>query len=605
MRRHRLGFRLLECAAAVFSGAILAAGPVPPLSVQAVRIGVLSTDEPRFYIDAFGPSMRFLRSRFPGTRFETEEFGTEGLLAAAGEGRFDFMILPAGTFAYAERTMGARALAAWVSPRYADPNRSTGSVLIVRADDSAQELPDLRGRVIAADDALSVEHWLAALYALKRAGLDPDEAQRRAKFAHFEFPDVPSLVYTGAADAGVLPLCSLERLLALQPGLKGAFRVLGSRESESESCVRSTELYPGRVFATLPGTNPADVRSIMLALLSMPAGPAGEWGIPNDFSKVESLYEELGIAPFPRRSTLGALWHDYREMILLALLLLAGLLLHAVRTEWMVKRRTRELRAAIRKKDRLAELNRAQGERIRRMERTAVISQMSSLLAHEVRQPIESLVFYAAGLKRYAGRRFPGDEVLGRASREIAQEARRVSDIVGRVRRYARAEASERRTLAWEDVLRRAVGTFRHSSKSQGVRLDIRGGGGLFVEADPLEIELAVVNLLRNAADAVSGQEERRIFVESGALGESLCCTVSDNGPRLAAEDFEKLQAFHPTTREDGMGLGIGLVRSIAESHGGHLCYEQLPQRGVAAKLFLPLAPGPKEVNHEAARSDR
>lgn len=121
--------------------------------------------------------------------------------------------------------------------------------------------------------------------------------------------------------------------------------------------------------------------------------------------------------------------------------------------------------------------------------------------------------------------------------------------------------------------------------------------------SDKTELELAVQNLLKNALHAVSSEKNPSVSVsvhkeKSSGGSPRIAISVSDNGPRLSDEAFEKLSSVLSSSKIDGLGLGLSIVRLIVENHGGQLAFFRGPENGLKAVIFLPEAdenPGSSE----------
>ena len=107
-----------------------------------------------------------------------------------------------------------------------------------------------------------------------------------------------------------------------------------------------------------------------------------------------------------------------------------------------------------------------------------------------------------------------------------------------------------------------------------------------------MELELAVQNLVKNAAQAVRGQKDARVVVSVRRFCDErgvsrVAVEVTDNGPRLTDEQFEKLSAVLSSEKTDGLGLGLAIVSMIAENHGGRLTFER-GRTGLRVSITLP-----------------
>ena len=216
------------------------------------------------------------------------------------------------------------------------------------------------------------------------------------------------------------------------------------------------------------------------------------------------------------------------------------------------------------------------------------------MIAHELRQPVASLINYADGLSLYLGGK-GHDPVIDEATREIGRQAERVSSIVERVRNYARQKEGLQREIDFCAVVKSAYSTFRSGAASSSVRVSADLVDAAPIEGDPLELELFVVNTLKNALHALqSGSVEHpeiRLRLKADLSVENnprWVLEVEDNGLPLDDKKFAELS--HPVTSEkfEGLGLGLSVCRVIAERHRGRLTFRRAEPRGLVVSLSLP-----------------
>lgn len=567
---------------------LAAAAQEPAETVIAVSTAV----SPWFYVQTFEPTMERLRAELPRRRFRTVEMAPEALREAAASGRIDFFMAPSGSFAFIEEASGARHIATHHGNRAADPAKSVGSLFIVRAGDSRyRTLEDLRGSTVAASDPGSFDGWLIALGEIAKLRGDPEKFFGRALFTGYGLPDITSLVQGHLADAGILKACDFEQMAASGIIDPAAFRVIGLRKQKDIPCRVSTGLYPDVVFASLPRASSELVREVSVALLTMPSTPEGNrWGFASDFSGVRGLYRTLRAGPYAylRDTAPKAIFLRYRALILSVLGALVLALLYIVSVRRIVRIRTHALRVALREKDAAQERDRRSREQLFALEKAGVVSGLSAMFAHEVRQPIASLVNYAGGLKMYLSAR-SGDPLVDEALGEISAQAERVSEIVGRVCSYARNEKSVRVRADLAEAVERAAAVFGKSSPAAGVRLENEARGPAPCLMDPLEVELVLVNLLRNAgAAAKAGPDPAVRMTLSRQDGFWVAC-VEDSGPYISDEAMKRLAQPVRSEKKEGLGLGLTICRIIAEEHGGHLSFERREPHGLRAMLHLPV----------------
>jgi C4-dicarboxylate-specific signal transduction histidine kinase len=197
---------------------------------------------------------------------------------------------------------------------------------------------------------------------------------------------------------------------------------------------------------------------------------------------------------------------------------------------------------------------------------------MASALAHELNQPLAAASNYLAAADRF----IEGDP--GQAHNAIAKaEAQfvRTKEIIQRIRGFVGQAGNERKAEDAEIVCREVLDLARVSARYDGASLFLDVASGLPpVDIDKVQIQQVLLNLLRNAVEAMTATSGRRVTIHAEADGEFVRFTVADNGPGLTPAIAEHLfQPFH-TTKEGGMGVGLSLCRKIVESQGGRLWHE-------------------------------
>jgi PAS domain S-box-containing protein len=240
-------------------------------------------------------------------------------------------------------------------------------------------------------------------------------------------------------------------------------------------------------------------------------------------------------------------------------------------------------------------------QQLAHVSRVSSMGEMASAIAHEINQPLTAIANYASACLRLlrSGKAQPGEAID--VMQRVAAEAERAGEIVRKMRGFVRGEESqmamvEPAFLATE-VMRLAAAEARQS----GVELKSEVAPGLPpVLADSIQIQQVLLNLVRNAVEAVDSADSLRREVNltvSRATDGGVQFTVRDTGPGLAPESLDKV--FEPffTTKADGIGIGLPLSRSIADAQGGRLWASVEPQ-GAAFHLVLPAA---QELEHAGA----
>lgn len=240
--------------------------------------------------------------------------------------------------------------------------------------------------------------------------------------------------------------------------------------------------------------------------------------------------------------------------------------------------------------ERIEEMRRAAQAELARANRVATVGALSASIAHELNQPISSMLMDTQSGLRFAERETPDMEALTRILKRIEKTAQRAAGIVQRTRENI---VAGRREVKGVDLCRLAEETrdlLDHDLKRADVELEIVCGSNMTtVEGDPIEMQQVFVNLVSNAADAMRGQQGPRLIrIELDGDAEAVRVHVSDTGPGIAEEHLQRL--FEPffTTKSSGIGMGLQICRSAVEAMGGELSVENLPEGGAAFSISLP-----------------
>ena len=274
-----------------------------------------------------------------------------------------------------------------------------------------------------------------------------------------------------------------------------------------------------------------------------------------------------------------------------------------------VDERTRQLAAAVHilnaetaERRRAEERVHAQQAELARVLRLHTLEGMAAQLAHEINQPLAAIVNFARGL----GRRLETGHLEVDAARlvvdRISGEAMRAAEVVRRLRASVRKEAPARERCDVADLLRAAASLIDVEARHAGVRLYIEPEPLLpQVVVDRVQIEQVVLNLLRNALDAIEASPPgaHAIHLAAVATGDGgVEVAVRDDGPGLSQDDVAKLLEPFFTTKPHGLGMGLSISQRIVEAHGGAL--RGFPNREGGATFAFTL-PAPRDSSRPSA----
>jgi signal transduction histidine kinase len=238
-------------------------------------------------------------------------------------------------------------------------------------------------------------------------------------------------------------------------------------------------------------------------------------------------------------------------------------------------------------------------------EEPGALASLASGLAHEIRNPLNALSInselLAEGVAALSGIPEERRQELLSLARANVKVARRLSDLLGEFLRFARPAAAD---LVVTDLNRIASETLRFLEVDfarRGIAVEARLlPGPLPLFADEKRVKQALLNLLLNAQEALD-KSERRIRVDTGSRGGSPFVRVSDNGRGIPEASLPSVFRPFYTTRPEGTGLGLALVRKVAREHGGRVSLRSREGTGTAVTLLFP----PEEESKEALRAAR
>ena len=235
---------------------------------------------------------------------------------------------------------------------------------------------------------------------------------------------------------------------------------------------------------------------------------------------------------------------------------------------------------------RTAELAASQ-QRLLHSQRLASIGTLTAGLAHQVNNPVGSILA-AAGFAKRCRNEADELEILRYAVDDIEREAKRCGDIVHDMLRFASDRPTDKKCIPIDPLLERICVSLRRREPETGSTISFSARGpGPVVEASAIELEQAVANLIENAIQ--SSDKGVRVMIERSTVGDEVQIRVRDDGPGIPPEHLAHVLDPFYTSRLDagGTGLGLSVAHGIAREHGGSLRLESTPGEGTTALLSL------------------
>ena len=224
------------------------------------------------------------------------------------------------------------------------------------------------------------------------------------------------------------------------------------------------------------------------------------------------------------------------------------------------------------------------------MSRYTALGEMASTLAHELNQPLTAAANYLKGARRLLdGGDADNLPTVRDAIDRAADQALRAGQIIRRLRDFVARRESERRIENLPTLIEEASALALVGAKETGVRVSFDfAPAAALVLADKVQVQQVLLNLIRNAVEAMQETPRRELVVVT-SLGEDemVRVDVTDTGTGIAADVAEHLFQPFVTSKAQGMGVGLSISRTIIEAHGGHLWAEPNPDGGTIFRLTL------------------
>jgi two-component system sensor kinase FixL len=230
--------------------------------------------------------------------------------------------------------------------------------------------------------------------------------------------------------------------------------------------------------------------------------------------------------------------------------------------------------------------------------RLSAMGEMASALAHELNQPLSAIANYLNGARRLMERAAAPDARAMEAVDKAADQALRAGDIIRRLRDFLARGEGERSIESLSKLVHEACGLALVGAKESGadVRYQLDPHRDRVV-VDRIQIQQVLVNLVRNALDAMQDQQGGMLVISTNVDGDMAVVSVADTGPGVDEAAASRLFQPFVTTKAHGMGVGLSISRTIIEGHGGRIWTEPNPGGGAIFRFSVPMAPNEESVS--------
>jgi PAS domain S-box-containing protein len=245
---------------------------------------------------------------------------------------------------------------------------------------------------------------------------------------------------------------------------------------------------------------------------------------------------------------------------------------------------------------RLAEQQARQSrDEISRLSRISLLGEMTASIAHELNQPLAAISSNASAGRRFIDRDAVDVTTFREILVDIEDQAHRANDVIRNIRNTVKKGDTLRERINLNDLIRRVGHMLQPDARAHSCKLDISLPNDLptIIQGDPLQIQQVLVNLVGNGFEAMvdTPPGKRTVEIAAERNGDGIVCvSVRDQGVGVSDEARERLFDQFFTTKEEGLGMGLAIVRSVIEAHGGKIEVENLAEAGARFYFTLPIS---------------
>ncbi|KGK41912.1 hypothetical protein LH51_11170 [Nitrincola sp. A-D6] len=577
------------------------------VAAEEIHIGILDWRTLEDFEQHWLPSLQSLEKEMPAHRIVLHPMTLNELNKGVADNQLDFLITNPGHYVALSSEYRVAPLAQLQHLKAGLPLNHVGSVVLThQGRQDLNEFTDLKGLTIGAVSPESFGGYQLMLDTLHLRYSDIKSWDIHWNFTGFPMDQLVEKLLNDEFDAIVLRSC-LAEVLALEGSVDlSSLRLIGTQAIDTYPCMISSAVYPGWPLLRTAKVNDTLARQVLAALMKSDSILIDQdvmyWQPPVSYQSVYEVFERLRIGPFaafPHNPIMHWLIM-HRHWFYGAFALLILLVLHNIRAEYLVRKRTQELEWSQQCQREAEQIALHHQDELRHASRFTLMGELAAGLAHELNQPLTAIANYARGSVRHLQRQ--DQDLLARrtqlveASEQIANQADQAAAVIRNIRTFLKKDTGEYNWLAIVPLVENALLFCQTRIKQAQIKPQLQCDDHLpDIFSHRIHLLQILANLITNALDAMVDvdvdQRELCLSIHQDKANNRLIIQVADRGKGIDAAIEKHLFEPFMTTRKEGMGLGLSLSRSLAEALGGQLILKNRSTGGAMAELTLPIQP--------------
>ncbi|MGL6123682.1 MAG: sensor histidine kinase [Shewanella sp.] len=556
-------------------------------ATSAVRIGIMAFNEPEDTITRWQPTADWLSQQLLRP-VELIPLIPSQLDPAITNQQIDFLMGNALTTVALKKDYGTSHLLTLVRHHIHHPEKSIGSAIVMRNDAELSNWADLKNKTIVSSDPQAFGGFQIFAATMATKGVNAYRDMAKLRFIGFPQQKLLLSIISGEADIAILPSCVLESAIAdgtIPPDL---LKVVLTQKHADFPCEVSTNLYPDYALTKLGDTSyqlaTEVVKNLLLINPNSNAAIMGRyqyWSAPVDDRPVFELLKQLEQWPFVTNWQ-RLLHYALPWIVAIVAILLLGYF-HHLRVRRLVVKRTLALSKEIALHQHTQQILLEQQQQFYRAQRVLLTGEMASGIAHELKQPLAGIRYLTQGCLY----RLDETQVeLIAALNKVINQVDRAQKTIHRLRTFCHQSSDCQPCdlrIVLEDTLALMQSDFERIHLIPQLSLH-----SLPVFADASQIQQVLVNLLRNALDAMENSNVKRLSINTGLKDDQVFIHITDSGCGLSQMALERLFFPFETSKPQGLGLGMVICKRIIEEHNGKIeAHHASP--GLTIKVTLPM----------------